>query len=217
MASIIKSTERGSALSASAFNFDDMSSKADTYVQQIRAQAAKILAEANQQADRIRKQAELDGLQAARKQMQAEVEAETGRRMTTVLPALQAVVGELQDSQQAWIAHWEATGVRLACRIAERILHRELMQDPTLPATFVREALELAVADDGVRVLLNPLDVERIGPQIERLVAELKPTGKVEITADERIGVGGCKLETRFGSIDHQIAAQLRRIEEELI
>lgn len=217
MASIIKNIDRASGLSASAFNFDDMSSQADTYVREIRAQAAKILAEANAQADRIRKQAELDGLQAARKQMQTEVEAETGRRMTTVLPALQSAAAELRDSQQAWLAHWEATGVHLACRIAARILRRELKHDPTLPTTFVRESLEAAVSDDGVRVLLNPLDVERLGSQIERLVAELKSTGTVEIVADVRIAEGGCKLETRFGSIDQQIETQLRRIEEELI
>lgn len=217
MATIIKNTDREAGLLAPAFNFDDMSRRADVYVQQVRAQAAKIVAEANAQAANIRRQAEIDGLKTAQKQMRQQVEAETAKRMETVLPALREAVAEWRNAKQAWLAHWEATGVRLASRIAQRILRRELATDPTLPLALVRESLELAVGGDGVRVLLNPTDVERLGPQVALLIAELKPSGGVEVVADERIAAGGCRLETRFGAIDQQLATQLKRIEEELI
>jgi flagellar assembly protein FliH len=216
MASIIRSSDRGANVQPSAFNFDDMSGKAEAYLQQVRAEARNIIAEANKQAETIRKQAEIDGLKAAQKQHQQQVEAEAAKRMETVLPALRVAVAEVLSSKQAWLAHWEIVGVQLASRIAERILRRELATDASLPITLVRESLELAVGDDGVRVLLHPQDVERFGRQIQTLAAELKPTGKVELVGDARIEVGGCKLETKYGSIDQQLASQLRRIEEEL-
>lgn len=217
MATIIKTTTRDENVRPTAFNFDDMSAKANVYVQQVREQAAKIVADARKEAEQIRRQAEIDGLKAAQKQMQAQVEAETARRMQTVIPAVQAAVAELKSSKSAWQAHWEATGVRLATRIAERILRAQLPAAPELPLKLVREALELSIAADGIRVLLNPTDHQHLGKQIETLTKELTPTGGVEIVADERITAGGCKIETRHGSIDQQIATQLQRIEEELI
>lgn len=217
MATIIKTTTREETARPTAFNFDDMSAKANVYVQQVREQAAKILADARKEAEQIRRQAEIDGLKTAQKQMQAQVEAETARRMQTVLPAVQAVAAELKNSKSAWQAHWEATGVRLATRIAERILRTQLPQHPDLPLTLVREALELSVSADGVRVLLNPADHQHLGRQVEMLAKELAATGGVEIIADARIGLGGCKIDTRHGSIDQQLAVQLQRIEEELI
>lgn len=216
MASIIRSSDRSANVQPSTFNFDDMSTRADAYLQQVRGEARNIIAEATKQAETIRKQAEIDGLRAAQKQHQQQVEAEAAKRMETVLPALRAAVADVHTSKQAWLSHWEKVGVQLASRIAERILRRELATDASLPIELVRESLELAVGDDGVRVLLNPQDVERFGQQIQTLAAELKPTGKVEIVGDARIDVGGCKLETKYGSIDQQLTSQLRRIEEEL-
>ena len=216
MAVIIKNFDGGGGAQASSFNFDDLSHRADAYLAQVREQAGKLLAEARVQADQIRKQAEIDGLRAAQKQLQAKVEAETTRRMETVLPAVRAAVDEFRKLKQGWLTHWETTGVRLATRIAGRILRRELAHDPKLPLRFVRESLELAVAADGIRLLLNPQDVELLGREVQTLVKELAPTGRVEIVPDARIAPGGCRLETPHGSIDQQLEVQLKRIEEEL-
>jgi flagellar assembly protein FliH len=216
MAVIIKSFDHGEGVRAKSFNFDDLSVRADTYLAQVREQAGKIVAEARQQADQIRKQAELDGLKAAQKQMQLKVEAETARRMETVLPAVRAVVAEFRELRHGWLARWEASGVGLATRIAGRIVRREIARSPELPLALIRESLELAVAADGIRLLLNPQDVEHLGRQVEALIAELGAVGKVEIVADARITPGGCRLETTHGSIDQQLETQLKRFEEEL-
>src|SRR4029079_5108883 len=106
---------------------------------------------------------------AAQKQMQTKVEAETARRMETVLPAVRAAVDEFRRLKEAWLTHWETTGVGLATRIAGRILRRELATSPELPLELVRESLELAVAADGVRLLLNPQDLEPLGRQVQLL------------------------------------------------
>src|SRR5262249_33975802 len=159
MAAIIKHFDHGEGARTAAFNFDDLSHRADAYLAQVREQAGKILAEARTQAEQIRKQAEIDGLKAAQKQMQSQVAAETTKRMETVLPAVRAAIDEFRKSKHAWLTHWETTGVRLATRIAGRVLRRELAHDPKLPLTFVRESLELAVAADGLRLLMHPQDV----------------------------------------------------------
>jgi flagellar biosynthesis/type III secretory pathway protein FliH len=76
--------------------------------------------------------------------------------------------------------------------------------------------LELAVGDDEIRVLLNPHDLEHLQPGLKTIVHEFGRMGRVEMVGDERIAAGGCRLETRHGAIDQQLATQLKRIEEEL-
>jgi flagellar biosynthesis/type III secretory pathway protein FliH len=56
-----------------------------------------------------------------------------------------------------------------------------------------------------------------LGDQAQRLAAGLSRLGKVDIVADSAIVKGGCRVDTRFGSIDQQYHAQLARIEQELI
>jgi flagellar assembly protein FliH len=63
---------------------------------------------------------------------------------------------------------------------------------------------------------MHPHDLAALGDQIERVVAQISRVGNVEVLADATIERGGCRVETRFGSIDQQFAAQLERIEEEL-
>lgn len=215
MASVIKQNDQQS-VRGSTFNFDDMARHGEAYLRDIREQAACILSEAGVQAERIRKQAEIDGLKAAQKQHQAKLEAEADKRMEGALPVLKAVVGEIQSSHEAWLAHWERTGVALAARIAERVLRRELERRPELPLVLMREGLELATSGNAVRIMMNPADLALLGPQANQLLAEIGRLGDAELVGDERIGRGGCRLETRHGSIDQQIAVQLQRIEEEL-
>jgi len=49
------------------------------------------------------------------------------------------------------------------------------------------------------------------------LIDEMAALGSAEVTADAQITPGGCRVETRFGSIDQQFESQLKRIEEELL
>jgi len=217
VASIIKAGDLSSLAGAGAsFNFDDIAQHADAYVRQVRDQAGKIVAEARAQADQIRRQAELEGLKVARTTMQAQVEAEAARRMEAILPALRSVVQETAIAKEAWLAKWERDGVRLATKIAERILRRELAVRPELPLTLVRESLELSASGEGVRIALHPEDVQAFGPQIDALLREMKRSTEAEILEDPAIGRGGCRIETRHGSIDQRLEVQLQRIEEEL-
>ena len=66
------------------------------------------------------------------------------------------------------------------------------------------------------KLLLHPEDIRCLGPQLESLLAELGRTATVSLVADDTITRGGCRLDTRLGSIDQQLEAQLARIEEEL-
>jgi flagellar assembly protein FliH len=216
MSTVIKATDLNQDLQGVAFNFDDMTAKAEQYLGKVRAEAARILADAQKQADAIRKQAELEGRRAGHAEVEQIVQKQLAGQLATLLPALRQVVEDIRHAKQSWLMHWEQSGVRVAAAIAERLIRRELSQTPEITLTLVREALELAAGSSQLRVQMNPADHGTLGPQVQTLIAELSSLGSAEVVADPEISPGGCRVETRFGVIDQRYEAQLARIQEEL-
>ena len=73
----------------------------------MRSQADQIIADANRQADGVRKRAEEEGKQAAMQAAEKVLDDKVGQRMQTALPALQQVIAGIADAKQAWLGHWE--------------------------------------------------------------------------------------------------------------
>jgi flagellar assembly protein FliH len=212
MPAILRTTDHQPGTSRVAFNFEDMAAQAQGYLEGVRGEAAKIVAEARGQADAIRRQAEQEGRHSA----MLAVEETIRKQLTGTLAALGRAVEDLRQAKQAWLAHWEASGVHVAAAIARRLIRRELARQPDIPLALVREALELAAGNPQVRIHLNPADHQALGAQVRTLVAEISGLGEAEIVADPAVTAGGCRVETRFGVIDQQFEAQLARVEEEL-
>jgi flagellar assembly protein FliH len=213
MATILRAADATHDPLAVAFNFDDLAAQANHYVERARMEAAEIVAGAQDQADAIRQQAAEEGRQAAL----AEVEQMVARQVAPALAALQQASGDLQQAKQAWVSHWEASAVHVAGAIAARVIRHELTRQPEITLTLVREALELAAGSPNVRLRLNPDDHQALGAEVRMLIDAMSALGGAEVTADAAISRGGCRVETRFGTIDQQFESQLSRIEEELI
>lgn len=212
MSTIIRATDRSLGTSSVAFNFDDMAAQAKRYLEEVRGEALKIIAQAQQEAKAIRKQAEQEGHRAAI----AAVEQTVAKQLATVLPALNQAIRDIHQAKQAWLVHWEASGVHVAAAMARRVIRRELTHQPEIPLTLVREALELAAGNPQIRIHLNPADHKALGNQVRMLVDQMAGVGEAELLADATITPGGCRVETRFGMIDQQFETQLARLEEEL-
>lgn len=216
MSTIIKAAGPIRTSDGMSFNFDDMTLKAGDYLDQVRAEANKIIAQAEQQAAAIRKRSEEEGRQAATNAAERILDEKVGKQMLSLLPALKQAVAGIADAKQAWLMHWEKAAVHLAAAMAARIVRREVAKSPEISVKLVREALELAAGSAEMQIQLHPDDYTTLGKQVDRLAAELSPAAKVQIVPDAKITRGGCRIQTQFGSIDQQFEAQLARIEEEL-
>lgn len=216
MATVIKASGPVRSSDGALFNLDDMSGKANQYLEQIRLQAAKIVQQAQQEADAIRKKAEADGQKAALQAVERITEDKVSKQMATLLPALRQTVDAIAQAKQAWLSHWEKAAVHVACQIAGRVIRREVSQEPEITVQLVREALELAAGSSEVRLRLHPNDLATLGTQVKRLAEQFTKTGTLAVVSDAEITLGSCRVDTRFGTIDQQFEAQLARIEEEL-
>lgn len=220
MSTIIKATDQAGVIQPVAFNFDDMAEKAGVYLDGVRQQAGEVLTHAQQEAERLRggieEESRKRGYAEGQKEIHRIVEKQLGTQLHTLLPALAAVIEEIRQARQAWLAHWEKNAIRLAIAIAERIVRRELQQKPEIPLELVRESLALVSCSPAVRVQLSPQDYETLRPKAEMLIRDMAGLGACELAADPAIAPGGCRVETAFGTIDQQIETQMKRIEEEL-
>jgi len=120
MPAILRTTDQHPGTSGVAFNFEDMAAQAQGYLERVRGEAAKIVAEARGQAGAIRQQAQQEGRHAA----MLAAEETIHKQLTGTLAALGRAVEDLRQAKQAWLAHWEAAGVHVAAAIARRLIRR---------------------------------------------------------------------------------------------
>jgi flagellar assembly protein FliH len=220
MAAIIKPDSpqypSGPAIREAAFRLSDMEQQAERYLHAVRGEAAQIIAAARDQARQIQQQAQEAGRKAAEEAVEKILDQKVGQRMATLLPALEQAVQQIGDSRQHWLRHWETAAIGLATRIAERLVRGELARRPEIAATWIAEALQLAAGAGEVTIRLHPEDYATLAGQVERLTSTFLPLAAARLAPDPSISPAGCRVETAFGSIDHQLETQLRRLAEEL-
>ncbi len=216
MATIIKAGHlRGDRLAPQkvAYQLDDMTLQADSYLDRVRKEASRIIAEAQKEADAIQSDSKAKGMELAHADARSQIGEEIEHRWETLMPALEKGI---EQTRLQWMAHWEQNLVRLATQIAARIVRRELKSQPDIPLELIREALELASGQGMVTLHLHPDDHTSLGNRIENLAGQIGRLGPTNIVADDSITKGGCKVVSQFGEIDQQIESQLARIEREL-
>jgi len=216
MSRVLKAPPAPEAAALSAFAFDDLGDSARLQLSAARREAAELLAAARQEAERIRRQAEHDGRAGAESAIEQAIADRVAAQVATLLPALQRAVADIQVARAECLVRWEAAALGVATAIAARVIRREVAHAPEISLSLVREALELAAGSTDLQLRMHPDDVAALGPQVESLLGQLARRGREALIADAAITRGGCRVDTRAGSIDQQFEAQLARIEQEL-
>ena len=198
------------------FTFSDMSSQGDDYVQSVRAEAAKIVEQAQVEAQAIRARAEAEGRAAAEQTIAKLLDQRVGKQLETLRPALDRVVAEIQASRGEWQEQWRRGAVGLAIGIAERIVRREIEKRPEISEAWIAEALQLAAGSSEITIRLSPQDMSHLRGHAEKLCEATAGVAEARFEADASITPGGCVVETRHGVVDQQIESQLERLAEEL-
>lgn len=221
MATIIKRGSHtpapaGEQVTGVAFDLEELSTQGDRYLDKVRSEAAKIVQQANVEAQRIRKEAEQAGRQAAEQAIDQVMAEKVEQRMQTLRPAIEGIVSTLDSQRSGWLAHWEASAIDLAVQIAERIVRREVAQRPEVTVEWAREALAMVAGGSEVVVRLNPTDHANLADSVETVASTFTKIARAEVVADESVQPGGCVVETEHGVIDAQVETQIARMLEEL-
>ena len=108
--------------------------------------------------------------------------------------------------RQRYFAAAESEVVRLALAIAGRVLSREISQDPMHLTDTIKAAL--AKVRDGSMTRLRVREEESAD-----WMRVFEREGQMEVVVDPRLACGECVLETKVGSVELGVRAQMAEIE----
>jgi flagellar assembly protein FliH len=149
-----------------------------------------------------------EGLQEGKKQGHQEIEP--------VLELMRQWVAVLDAEKTEFFSNLEESLLKLAVFITEKIIAREIRQDPKIVRNLVSSALARVSHGGKIIIRVNSDDMETVQSMS---LPELLPqgtAGDIVIEADNSVGRGGCLIETPGGIIDAQIQTQLEELCKEI-
>jgi type III secretion protein L len=173
-----------------------------------RAEARRIIRAAEEEAAATREQAELFARESRETAFREGCENALTEWNTLLL--------EAREQRDQALASVERDILRLAVKIAEKILGREIKKDRTAIIDIVATALRQARRNEMITIRVNPADL----PVIEQHEQRLDRVGReqfLDIVSDPRVATGGCVIESESGAIDAQLETQLRVLERALL
>lgn len=196
--------------------FVDLTAELHARLEMARTEADRLIADAREAVDGIRREARQQGLQQAQETARQQSREELARCLDTALPALDRAVASIEREKAHHLQQCERHVVRLAIAIAERVIRREVSRTPEITLELIRESLALAASSEQITVHLHPADYETLHDSLSQLAARHSGTKPWDLIADPQLTPGACLVKTEFGVIDQQFQSQLARIEEEL-
>jgi type III secretion protein L len=175
----------------------DAGRKARDLVESARAEARAIIERAERDATAIRETARAEGLEEGLARWN-EALVEAGR------------------AQERLLRDCEGELVRLAVRVAEKIVGERLRAAPETIVSIVAEALKSVRRERSLTIQVNPGHAEEIRRRVDRLRAVVGASREIEIVPNDSVAPGGCIVETELGVIDAQLETQLRCLENAL-
>ncbi|MBS1795824.1 MAG: type III secretion system stator protein SctL [Acidobacteria bacterium] len=171
-------------------------------------EAHRILEEAEEFAAEIRREAREEA-----ENLKAEAYRE-GRE--NALTEFETTLVETREIRERVFRETEKDLLRLAVRLAEKIVGREIDGDDKTVIDIVSTALQNARQQEKLTVRVNPKDL----PTVERATQKFAHSGRVrflDFVADPRVATSGCLIESEVGTIDARLETQLRVLERALL
>lgn len=224
---LIKNTVVPSSISP--FSMADVESAAKQILVRARTQAEQILVAAQAEADQIKAEARIqgaeegkangmyDGLKEGTEAGLKQALADHKAQLQQVLTSLTAAATVLEKQRSELESRGLAEVVKLAIAIARRITKRQGILDPAVLEANLQEAMKLVVQQADLRITVNPAQRAELELALPRLALSFPALKHVELVDDEKIAPGGCRIDTRQGSIDATLDEQLDRLAQELM
>ena len=177
-------------------------------VVEARAEARRLLDEAEREAADLRERATTEARELR--------EAAYREGHEAALLELNQLLLEAHARRDAAFNEAERDVLRLAIKLAEKIIGREIKGDPATLADIVTTALAYARQHKTLLVRVHPADLAEVRARRD-LLEPAGHAGYLDLVPDPRVGRGGCIIESEAGTVDAQLDTQLRVLERALL
>ncbi|MCU0227880.1 MAG: FliH/SctL family protein [Bryobacterales bacterium] len=161
-------------------------------------EAREILTQAHQERDRIRQEAREQGFREGFQQWDT-------------------AIRRVKDTTDTYVREHQQDFLKLAVRIAEKILGDSLRADPQQIIQVVREALRNLSRERRLTIEVAPGQGDFLESQRQALEARVGQDCTVRILETPEVSPGGCLLRSDLGIIDARVETQLALLERALL
>lgn len=172
--------------------------------------AARILAQATEEAQHIRELARTEGLEAGRAAGHEQGAVEIAAGAAALGEAVSAIAALRAEIVQAV----ETDAIELALALAGKILAGAQQARPELVVEVVQGALRRISDRRKITVMVNPADLEVVRAALGQLTAQGSGVELCDLQADERVVSGSAIVRTSEGEVDSSVHTQLERARE---
>lgn len=188
----------------------DAEARAAAVVAEAQERAARILAEIEAKRKELLAQLEQQGYAQGYQEGRSQADEEAEKIVSEAVASLNAA----RDALPIAIRETQPRLLQLAVDIAEKIVERELANDPTLVGDILERAIKRVSDTERVVIKVHPDDLPLIKEQEDRFRDLLKNVRNLEFASSSKMTRGGVFIETSSGTVDATIATQLSVIQE---
>jgi flagellar biosynthesis/type III secretory pathway protein FliH len=126
----------------------------------------------------------------------------------------------LTAAEQLWPAlcrTYERQIIALVGRVAEKVVYGQVALDREVVRRTILKAFEQIPEPLTVALEVNPDDYEYLEALKKPLMDEISGLKQLSLQADPTVGRGGCRIETRSGTVDATLEARLEAIRQCLL
>ncbi len=192
---VLRAPPRAGVMNAEVF---DARQSAQGILEEAQREKERILAEAQRERDEVlakaREQGRQEGLaQASELILRAKMQA-----------------GEI-------LANQEKDVIQLACKIAEKIIGRDLEREPELLMDMCANAIEQLRSAKSMVLRVHPKTAQVLRARKPELMELIGRAVDLAIREDPEVAPVGCIVQTEFGSVDAQLPTQFEMLQNVLL
>lgn len=149
-----------------------------------------------------------EGRQEAFRKMSVEIESKL-EEFQKLLMCFENIKRELMQFNEKHI-------VELTVHFAARLAATEVKANPEVIRDSIKAALEMAQAEEEVTVKVCPEQLEFIETLRNESKKDNEFLKKVKLIPSEEVSVGGCIVETNYGTVDARMEERVKKLWEEI-
>lgn len=208
----------GAAAGLAGFNLNDLANEGRQQLEECRRQAAQIIAEANQQAGELRREAEKrgyqDGFDRGSIDAEAKIQESAEQRARTGLDLVRSAVAQMYEAHEQWMGQYAESVGQIAIGATSRIVRGQLDHQPELIVGWAEDAVRSTRSACELTVAVHPETLAQLGQALDEMLAAPDLPENTRVIPDESVGPTEVAVRQSGGEIQAGLQAQLRRLEE---
>lgn len=177
-------------------------------------EAKTLIVLAERKVEDFRKEGLRQGYEEGLKQAEAEMEEKYSQAFQKEAQQLGDFMQALKDSYADAIKTAEGPLVKIALDIAEKVIKEEAEKNSEVILANIRDSLLRLTSKVHIVVRVNPGQFDLVAGHKQKLISVVEGIDDFSLVGDEKVGKGGCVIETPSGSVEARIAKQLKELKK---